>query len=80
MENKQNAKLIALISKYSRNHTITMRDAIRARSRRTKQLRGANNWPGRRATACKKAVHGGEVEAEPGADRDRVGCCERWWS
>jgi hypothetical protein len=31
---------------------------------------------GRRATACKKGVHGGEVEAEPGADSDRVGCCK----
>jgi hypothetical protein len=33
----------------------------------------------RRATACKKGVHGGEVEAEPGADSDRVGCCKGWW-
>ena len=39
-------------------------------------LRGVNDRPGsRRATACKKGVHGGEVEAEPGADSDRVGCC-----
>jgi hypothetical protein len=30
------------------------------------QLRGANDRPGRRATACKKGAHGGEVEAEPG--------------
>jgi hypothetical protein len=28
-------------------------------------LRGVNDRPGRRATACKKGVHGGEVEAEP---------------
>jgi hypothetical protein len=34
---------------------------------------------GRRATACKKGVHGGEVEAEPGADSDKVGCCKGWW-
>jgi hypothetical protein len=41
-----------------------------------------NDRPGsRRATctiACKKGVQGGEVEAEPGADIDRVGCCEGW--
>jgi hypothetical protein len=32
-----------------------------------------------RATACKKGVHSGGVEAEPGADSDRVGFCEGWW-
>jgi hypothetical protein len=43
-------------------------------------LRGVNDRPGsRRATASKKGVQGGEVEAEPGADSDRVGCCEGWW-
>jgi hypothetical protein len=26
-----------------------------------------------------RGVQGGEVEAEPGADSDRVGCCEGWW-
>jgi hypothetical protein len=35
-------------------------------------LRGANDRPDRRATACKKGVYGGGVDAEPGADSDRV--------
>jgi hypothetical protein len=51
---------------------------MRARSRRT-NLRGTNDRPGRRATARKKGAHGGEVEAEPGADSDKVGCCKGWW-
>jgi hypothetical protein len=35
--------------------------------------------PSRRAAACKKGVCGGEVEAEPGADSDRVGSYNGWW-
>jgi hypothetical protein len=34
---------------------------------------------GEQLHARKQGVHGGEVEAEPGADSDRVGCCEGWW-
>jgi hypothetical protein len=56
-------------------------DAMRARSRRGagELIEGSEQQAchGRRATACKKGwVHGGEINAEPGADSDRVGCCE----
>jgi hypothetical protein len=41
---------------------------VRSRKGAGELIEGSQWQAGRRATACKKGVHGEEVEAEPGAD------------
>jgi hypothetical protein len=49
------------------------------RSRRTNWGERTTGLAGEQPHARSKGVHGGEVEAEPVADSDKVDCCKGWW-